>query len=122
MNKTSVFISLFILVAIVIIFMLITGGITKYTGYSVTNQPLDEKFKECLSKQDLKLFINSDNPSEVLKTVNSEYLSYFNIVNCFRNKENAECINVGDKPVWRVNGKDFVGNLEFSDLSGMSGC
>ena len=118
MNKLSILLSLGLIILLVGIFMLVTGSITKYTGYFVHNDA--SEFNECLSRQDLRLYINSDKPSEALKSIDNSYLSYFDIINCKVSKD-IECLNVIE-PLWSINGMTIEGDIFEEDLVELSGC
>ncbi len=117
MKRVSILLSVFIIIFLVLAFLLVTGSITKYTGYFVDNTISNEKFKSCLSNQDLKLYINS---VEVLKNLNFQYLSYFKIIDCKISKD-EECKNI-NKPLWSINGLLIEGEITEDDLSQMSSC
>ena len=118
--KKRIFISLGILVALVITFLVITNEITKYTGYSTSDNP---NSLSCLGQQNMELYINSTDSDNALKNiVLTDYLQYFKIHNCFTN--NHPCVDNGitDFPTWIINGEKYVGDISVSDLGNYTGC
>ena len=123
MNRFNrLLLTLGVFVVLIIGFYLITGAITKFTGYSIS---LDDKhdFKACLSEQDIVLYINSGDAYKTLEDIETkEYLTYVRIMNCVNN--NDFCLDKGIKsfPSWIINNQKFEGDVSISELSGFSGC
>ncbi len=117
-----------VLVFLVIGFLLVTGTITKFTGMFISEEVLnnEQKFANCLKERGVVLYINSENAFETLE--NSEvkdYLQYFYIINCLRNKQ--VCIEVGvndfSKTYVFVIGEEKIdGDIDVFKLSEISEC
>ena len=119
-NK-RILISLVILIVLVAVFYLVTGGVTKYSGYSVFEQ--NSEFENCLSPQELVLYINTTNTDEILRNTGLiEFLQFFKIHNCLLN--NSPCAEnyIEDFPGWIIDGKKIVGKVSVSELAEYSGC
>lgn len=121
-NKRMILVSLIIIIVLVCAALIITSSISKYTGFSISENPND--FIECLKEQDITIFINSENPSETLKGISSyDYLSSAEIINCKRN--NNLCLDKGVSgpfPSWIINDKLIKEDISIAELSESSGC
>ncbi len=101
-----------------------------FSGNVISNSnKVDDQFKSCLQQQNITLYINSENSTEILKKMNlindfefSEYLENIKIRNCFRNEQ--ICLdNLIDKfPTWEINSKKIIRDLQFSELKEITGC
>ena len=112
-----------VFVVLLVIFYVVTGAITKYTGYSVSPVEDESDFEKCLKEQYIVLYINSVDSSETLKGVELfDYLKYFDIVNCYA--DNSLCVeeSVESFPTWIVNEFKLEGDISFSELIKFSGC
>ncbi len=121
-QKKRILISAIILVALIAVFYLVTSGITKYTGFLISENSNDE-LGECLSLQSLVLYINLENSDEALKKTGLiQYMEYFKIQNCFTN--NQPCLEEGVtySPTWIINNNKVVGDITESELAEYSGC
>jgi hypothetical protein len=110
-------------IVLLVIFYVITGAITKYTGYSVSPVESESDFEKCLKEQYIVLYINSADSSETLKKIELfDYLKYFDIVNCHGN--NAPCVeeDVESFPIWVVNEFKLDRDISFPELIKFSGC
>ena len=118
--KKRILITIVIGVILIIAFYFITGAITKYTGFAISGE---NGIGACLEKQDIRLYINSENTDEALKNTGLvQYMEYFKIQNCFRN--NQPCIENGiaEYPGWIINNKKITGAISEPELAQYSGC
>ncbi|MFA5174374.1 MAG: hypothetical protein WC438_04295 [Candidatus Pacearchaeota archaeon] len=102
-------------------FFAITEAITKYTGYSVL--PDENDFEKCLKEQDVVLYINTNDVSATLNTIQlRDNINDFKIFNCLR--DNAPCIEKGitSFPSWGVNNKIVSEDISMDRLFELSGC
>jgi len=114
-----------IVVVLIIGFYFITGTISKYTGYFVSDDILDKKsdFEVCLAEKDITLYINSENSDVTLKYMRlKEYFDEIDIFNCLRN--NRVCLNnnIRTFPSWKIEGRIIPKDISFSELAQYSGC
>lgn len=117
-NKVLVIFLLLILLVIVLYLILYT--ITRFTSYTI----IDISDKEnCIRTQDIELYINSDNPSEVITTISlKRYLDIIKIKNCF--KYDTECLKLGINkfPSYKINDKIIEQDLTEEELVNFAGC
>lgn len=120
-QKKRIFISFGILIALVVAFFVITSTITKYTGYSVSDDS-DSNSQSCFAKQDIRLYINSANSDDTLKKIGLlDYLEYVKIQNCYANQQPCIDKGISNFPAWIINGKQVdVASVE--DLAKSTGC
>ena len=118
----KVLITVGVAIIITIGLYLISGVITRYTGYAVSEQVIDD-FAACLEQQDITLYINTETPEEILKKNEIiNYLPYVKIMNCKRDKETCDEIGIIGFPTWLINNQIITGELTLQDLSEFSGC
>jgi len=109
-------------IVLVLVFYFIANTITKFTGYVVA-EPLDNEFAACLEEKDVTLYINTEDPEEILKNSKViEYLKNIKIMNCQRNPESCEELGIITFPTWLVNNQIIAGELSLEDLSKYSAC
>ena len=104
-------------------FYFITGSITKYTGYLVSEESKQSDFEKCLIEKDIELYINSANSYETLNRMNvKDNLDKISIKNCLN--DNMYCLekNVTNFPTWIINGEKFERDLTDRELGEISGC
>jgi hypothetical protein len=121
-SKQRILVTIGLGVFLVFIFLLITGAITKHTGFSVS-EVKENSFETCLKEQDIKLYINTQEVSETLKRmVLFDYFQYFQIQNCLKN--NKECLEneIDSFPTWVINNNKIKGELSLNKLEEVSGC
>ena len=111
----AILLSVVLLVALVVVFTFVTTGITKYTGYVITQ---DEGGK-CLEDK-VTLFVNS--LDQLSKISLKNYLVNIKIVDC--SKDNSLCASnrVKDFPSWLINGNSVSGDINKGQLENLSGC
>lgn len=126
---TIAVVSIFTLVALVGLFYVVSGAITKYTGYSVTEKVFDKEaeFKSCLNEKDITLYLNTNDASatkiEIKNIITNEYLDSVKIFNC--NYNNEVCIQKGINgpfPVWVINNNKIYTDISLEELQTLSGC
>jgi len=104
-------------------FYFITGAISKYTGFFISNDVFKDDFENCLKNQDISLYINSN---DVLKTLDKidvkEHLDKVDIMNCLRNKEYCEENQVNEFPTWIINNERINRDITIFELERLSGC
>ncbi len=123
-SKTKILITLGIGVVLIISFFMITDAITKFTGYSISDTEDKDDFNSCLKKQDITLYINSDNFVKTLEQMKTkEYLgTEVKIMNCLINKDICLKKGINTFPSWIINGEKVFGDISIEDLSRISGC
>ena len=112
-------------IVLIVAFYIITTAITKYTGFSVSpidSEDVKEKnLKNCLAEKNIVLYINTENPSEVLRSIEpSKYLSSIKIINCQKNS--PSCRGINDFPAWDIEQKRIQGDISTKRLAEVSGC
>jgi hypothetical protein len=120
--KNRILVTLLIGIFLVTAFYLITDAITKYTGYSVSEDK-DKDFKDCLKKQDIVLYLNTNDivisyDSIILK----DYLEDFEIFNCMRNNQLCAGRGINSFPTWIINENQIERDISFEELVELSGC
>lgn len=122
-SKRMVLVSLMLIVVLTALFFGVTKAITKYTGYSIS-EDAENDFEDCLKEQNITLFINSEIPSQTLKeNPLYEYLDSIIIVNCKMDSE--ICLQKGVNgpfPSWIINNKLINRDISLIELSENSGC
>jgi len=126
--QKGILITLGIGVVLIVMFYFITGAITKYTGFFVSDDVLNDEsdFEVCLGEQDITLYINTNNPVGSLREVELvDYLEYFKIVNCV--EDNRGCLDAGISDfsgtyVWVVNGEIIKRDVGLPEMSRVSKC
>src|SRR3989344_4095682 len=103
MNKEKIIRTIGILFILVIIFYIITGSITKYTGFFVSDI---NDFENCLEEKNITLYINS---YDTVKTLNNfktkDYLTHIEIFNCLLNRLVCDNNDIDSFPTWYIEGK-----------------
>jgi hypothetical protein len=120
-----VLITLLIGIILVTAFYIITNTITKYTGFSISEKPLekDKAFNDCLKENDITLFINSEDVSSTLNNIKEKnYLDSVKEFNCLRNKQ--ICLEKGiiSFPTWIINNNKIEKDISVSELSEITKC
>lgn len=123
-TKNRVMVTVGILVALVVVFYLITSAITSTTGYFVSDVVEKNKaFVECLKERDIVLYINSENVSLSLKSIQAkDFLEGIDVFNCYR--DNLACVEkgVGEFPSWIINKRKVNRDIGIYELAEFSGC
>jgi|APSaa5957512622_1039677.scaffolds.fasta_scaffold203999_1 hypothetical protein len=123
-TKNRVMATVGVLVALVVVFYLITNTITSTTGYFVSDVvEKDKAFIECLGEKDIVLYLNSEDIALSLENIQArEFLGGVSIFNCYRN--NLACVEqgVGSFPTWIFSDKKINRDITIYELSEMSGC
>jgi hypothetical protein len=124
MEKTQkrIFMTIAIGLIVLIALFIITGAITKFTGFSIFPEE-DTAFEDCLKEKDITLYINSEDSSETLrKNRLIDYLDSVKIFNCAR--DNSICVTKGISsfPTWIINEDKIQRDISVSDLAQSSGC
>ena len=120
-NEKRILITLGIAGLIIISFFMITNAITKYTGFSISIK--EESFESCLEKQDIVLYVNTNNLEQTLKDIELfDYLQYFEIINCLDN--NIVCLDNGvdSFPSWVINRVIVKSDINLNKLEELSNC
>ena len=129
-----ILLTLGICVLLIVVFYLITDAITKYTGFSVKEIEKNEVFDNfkyfvkspfirCLERKDIRLYINTQEPSLTLKKLSVfDYLEGVKIFNCFRNKEKCLEADIKNFPTWAIEGKKISRDISLKELEELSGC
>lgn len=118
----KILLTLLIGVALVLIFLLVTEAITKYTGYAI-NQESETDFKSCLENKDITLYINTLEPAQTIKNFAVvDYVDSIKIMNCIRN--NDYCLEKGldSFPTWDIEGNKIKREISLEELSNFSNC
>jgi len=112
--------SISILIVLVLLFYFVASIITRFTGYSISPETRLSEFDECLQKQDITLYINSNNPTETFKELDiGDYLKDIKIVNCARGS--GICTNEQVNSIF-INGNRFEKGISKFGLAKNSGC
>lgn len=120
--KKRIFISILILIGLIVVFYFVTYGVTQLTGRSIS-QSQTKELEECLEKQDITLYIKSDNTDTELKRNDLfEYMRYFKIQNCINNNKPCDDNSIDYFPTWIINNKKIVGYVSISELEVYSNC
>ena len=121
--RQKVLVTAGVVIFLLVGFTLITYSITKFTGYSVSQDAKYNDYDLCLQEQDITLYINSDNSAETLNGIRLfNYLHNFKIFNCLRNNQVCLDNNVNTFPTWIINGNKIEHDIAISELSEFSGC
>jgi len=113
-KSIKVLLTLGVMVALLVIFFLVSSAITKYTGYSVITEDDEDGNTDigiCLKQHDITLYINTENTKKTLTSIGLEYLDYVKIMNCLENKEFCYEQEVDSFPLWIVDGEKVQGDL-----------
>lgn len=122
----GIFISVFILLGLVIGFYFISNSITKYTGFTISEQNFDLKkgsdFNSCLQEQDITLYINMIDIRSLKEIKLFDYLQDFKMINCFG--DNKICLDNGISsfPSWIINKNKIEKDISLNELKEISGC
>ena len=116
-----IFISLVILIFLLILFFSITGLISKFTGFLISDHI---GFNQtCLKGKDITLYVNTNDNSNSLKEINAkEFLDDVSIINCFKNPNFCELRLITVYPSWVINNEIFPENLDKNDILLKTGC
>jgi hypothetical protein len=120
-----ILITLLIGVFLIIIFYMVTGLITKYTGLFVLEKSTEEtiSFKDCLKEKDVTIFINSGKSAETIKELQVfEYLDSIKIFNCLNDNDFCQEKGINSFPSWIVNGEKIPEDISLSSLSKLTKC
>ena len=121
--KKGIIVSVTLLVILFILFYLITHQITKSTGYSIFSKDSKQQVKDCLKNKKITLYINSDNPGEILKEMNSiSYLDSVNIFDCAYNSDPCIKNNINFFPTFVIENNKIKGDLTENKLFEYSKC
>jgi hypothetical protein len=121
-KRNRIFITALLLGFFIIGFYLVTYSITHYTGYSVSENKMND-FEVCINSKDIVLYINSNNPSDTLKDEKTfEYLRDIKIMNCFRDNQNCVENGVNSFPTWIIEKNKIERDISVAELSEFSGC
>src|SRR3989344_3582218 len=108
-----IFLTIPIIVLLILLFLLISSVITKYTGFSVLE---GDGLDKCLKDNDITLYINSADSSEALKNIQlNNYLNNVKIINCFDNNQCDEN-GIDNFPAWIINGDKFVKDISIAEI------
>lgn len=122
-SKNRILITLGLAITLIIIFYLITSVITRYTGFSVSQEDKEEDFKNCIKEKGIVLYINTNDAVKTLKNINvNEYLEFVTIKNCMI--DNSACLNSGilNFPAWIINGNKIEKDISVDELSSYTQC
>lgn len=122
--KKRILITTIFVIAIVVVFYLVTYTITKYTGFSVSEKVDPNKdFKLCLKEKGIFLYINANDPSETLKNIQvNEFLEEIKITNCLRNSQLCLDNGITSFPTWIIDNNKIEKDISLLELSSLSGC
>ncbi len=101
-------------------FYIITNRITKYTGFSISNDEND--FEICLKEQDITLYVNTNNLANSLREIQINNLDNLKIKNCLSDKSFCEEKGVNSFPTWIINNNKIDRDISFIELEEVSGC
>lgn len=126
-HRKRLLITIAVGVVLIIAFYYIAGYLTQVTGYSVLeknvsdNSVQDSSFVDCLKKQDIQLYINSENTNQALEATGlTDYLEAVKIHNC--NTDATSCTNLGiSSTQWMINNQK-VQIQSADDLAKYTGC
>jgi len=120
-KEQRVLITLGIVGIVIISFFMITNAITKYTGLSISI--FKEDFGSCLEKQEIVLYVNTDNVPKTLESIKLfDYSQHFEIINCLEN--NLVCLDNGidSFPTWIINNVVIKSDINLNKLKDLSNC
>ena len=122
-RKHKILLTVGIGVILVLSFYIITGAITKYTGYFVSQEDKETDFALCLKKQEISVYINSRMAIETLRMTEAyDYLQHVKIVNCFNNNQPCLDNEISIFPTWIINGRKTERDITVLELAEHSGC
>jgi len=123
----GILISVIVLVVLVVGFYFVSNNITKYTGFSVSENNSEFKgefsiFESCLKAQDITLYVNTNNLQSLKDIKLFDYLQDFKMINCFG--DNKICLEngVSSFPSWIINKNKFDKDISLNELKEISGC
>jgi len=122
-SKKRILITLIAGFILIIGFFLVTGAITKHTGFAVTPKENLNDFKVCLREKDITLYINTNDVVKTLRNIElQDYLEDIKITNCLR--DNKRCLEnyVNSFPTWSIKGNNINNDISLDELSEFSGC
>jgi len=121
--RKRIFITLGAGALLILSFYLITGAITKFTGYCVSEDVRYGDFELCLQEQDITLYVNAEVPAESLRRIQLiDYLEDVKIFNCLRDNEYCQTKGVSIFPTWIINGNVVTRDISIYELSDYSSC
>lgn len=121
--KQRILITIGIVIVLIIAFYIITNAITKYTGYSVSEDEREKDFENCLKQKNIMLYVNTNDVVQSLEDLKiSDYLEFISIKNCMI--DNSICLNSGitNFPTFVINGNKLVRDISVLELSEYSQC
>ncbi len=123
-NKNVIIvIVIFLLVICVILAYIVLKSFSREGSFSVQAESRYNSYEECINRQDITLYINTDNPQNELRKIKLfESLNNFKIKNCFRDSETCKANGVNEYPLWIINGKKVSGEITYSDIQRYTGC
>jgi glutaredoxin len=108
----TVFIAIFVSIALYYIFFTTSITVGKY-----------DEFSKCLTAKGVKMY-GTDwcKYCQMQKELFGSSFKYINFVDCDKNRK--ECLEAGVNayPTWIINGKNYVGLQQLVTLSQLSGC
>jgi hypothetical protein len=121
-SKTRVLITLGVGILLFLSFYLITGSISKFTGYFIDEENKND-LELCLEEKAIGLYLNSENIPETLNNiVLKDYLNQVEIVNCARNNDLCIVNNINVFPTWIINNQKVEKDITLKELKEYSDC
>ncbi|MEM0465701.1 MAG: hypothetical protein QXW97_03310 [Candidatus Pacearchaeota archaeon] len=121
--KQRIVITTGIAIILILVFYLISSAITKYTGYTISQNYKENDFKHCIKEKKIILFVNTNDVVQTLKQLSvNEYLEYMFIKNCM--VDNTDCINreVRYFPTFLISENKIEKDISVEELSFYSNC
>jgi hypothetical protein len=124
-EKKRIIITFVVLAAIVVGLYFLANAVTKYTGYSITENAISEAgledFARCLTEKGVKMYgsvtcLHCANQKALFK----DAFKYINYIECLSNPE--QCSGLEGVPAWEINGKIAIGEQSLNKLAELSGC
>ena len=121
---------LFIIIAIIVLIIslyFISQAITKYTGYAIMNNNLDN-FAKCLTEKDSIIYFSSIDCENCLvqKEMFGSSWRAINVTNCddkkYQDKAGCITIKVTREPTWLLNNRLVSGGKDLQTLSNITQC
>jgi len=112
-----------ILILLILILYFASDIITKTTGKVVFEGYSKNEFHDCLSKQNITLYLDSNNLEKSLSELQwEEELHYINVFNCLEDNQFCLSQNINSFPTWIINTKKIDRDISISELFKYSGC